>query len=149
MEKKIASYFTDNFNTPLTDQQEQQFQKWVAGVSDRDLSLDLADYDLRGFWLSHPKEAEVFARGKGHAPDTYKKPNHVTFSNESIYSGTPSPFGDTWEGGRWIDENKFQPSTTMLKTTHVLPYYQDFFKRAEPDAELLLPASAPTPTGRR
>lgn len=149
MEKKIQDYFTNNFNTLLTDKEEEQFQQWLAESPMRDLSRDLGDYDLRGFWRNARKDADVFASGKGHAPDTYKKPNHVTFSDESIYSGTPSPFGGVWEGGKWVLENQFQPSESMLKHTHPLPYYQNVFEQAEPKSKLLIPASNPPPLGRR
>jgi len=42
-----------------------------------------------------------------HFPDTYKRPNHPTFSNESIYS-TPENPGGSWTGEKYNSKGKFQ-----------------------------------------
>ena len=84
------------FNTVLTTDQEKIYQQWVNS-----LPINLRgdyDYDLRGAWLNGDKPDQYH-----HMPDTWKKPWHPTFSNESVYS-TPGA-----EGGRW-DGEEFHPS---------------------------------------
>lgn len=84
------------YNTILTPDQEKIYQQWVNS-----LPINLRgdyDYDLRGAWLNGDQPDEYY-----HMPDTWKKPWHPTFSNESIYS-TPGA-----EGGRW-DGEEFHPS---------------------------------------
>jgi hypothetical protein len=77
-------FYTDNYNTDLSPKAEEKFQAWLKGQSKdkgKDMSKDLIDYDLRGFWKAGAHAEEK----SGHGPDTYKKPNHPTFSKESKY----------------------------------------------------------------
>lgn len=47
---------------------------------------DTSNYDLRRAFKELPySQLQKFAQGKDHLPDTYKLPNHPTFSDESIY----------------------------------------------------------------
>ena len=130
------SYFRDNFNTELTEDQEEEFQKWLKSESKKqgkDKSLDLFDYDVRGFW-----EAEA-TLVSGHGSDKWKKPSHPTFSNESMYHDTTNKiYGGKWTGGVW-GRNTFTPSVKMLNTTHSAERMKDYFKRFEPGIELILP----------
>lgn len=87
---------TANYNTPLAPDQEAAFLDWIA--SHPKANGDLRDYDVRGAWKANAIPAS------GHGPDTYKKPNHPTFSDESIYSGPAS------QGGKW--EQTAPPSRT-------------------------------------
>lgn len=85
---------TDNYNTPLEPKQETQFQSWRTALAASPKTADLAnmqDYDLRGAW-----KANASAAANGHLPDTWKKPNAPTFSDESIYHGPYTP------GGKWV-----------------------------------------------
>lgn len=82
------------YNTQLTPQQEQQYQKWV-----QTLPLNLRsdyDYDLRGAWLNGDLPDQNY-----HMTDKWKKPWHATFSNESIYS-TPDATGGNWENDTFV-----------------------------------------------
>lgn len=120
---------TEQFNTPLSPEEEAAFQKW-AGKKIR----DIYNYDLRGAWRDI-SSGKVIPDERGHLPDTYKKPNHPTFSKESIYSTDDTP------GGEWVEKNykwQYIPSDTNLR------YYspqelQDYFRTKEPDVRLLLP----------
>lgn len=85
------------FNTPLSKEEERAFLKWAG-----DRVGDLRDYDLKGAW-------KAGFRSKGHLPDTFKKPNHPTFSEESMYSQPGMA------GGSWGDKT-FSPSQTNLRT---------------------------------
>jgi hypothetical protein len=76
------------FETALTDPEEQSFQKWKSIYAPNDSG---ADYDLRGAF----KAGLTPDKQTGHWPDTFKKPNHPTFSPESIYhpNNVASPLG--------------------------------------------------------
>lgn len=80
----------DPYETKLTPEEERAFQVWKARYAPHD-SGD--DYDLRGAFKAglrpDPKT--------GHWPDTFKKPNHPTFSDQSIYAKFGKP-------GHWIGE---------------------------------------------
>jgi len=130
-------YFRNNFNTQLTPEQEKEFQSWLKEESKRqrrDISFDLEDYDIRGFWLNKEK-----TDSRGHRPDKWKKPNHPTFSSESVYHNTANEiFGGKWVGGVW-KENSFTPSREMLKHTHTVDFLKSYFKKFETGAKLVLP----------
>jgi hypothetical protein len=122
--------FSDQYNTALTPQQEQQFR---AAYPD---PHDLYDYDLRGAWLASAGKA-----ANGHLPDTYKKPNHPTFSTESQYSGKDGYMGGTWaegKGKKWL--YTASPTNMKFRTAEQMNQY---FKMTEPDADLLLAPIAP------
>ena len=69
---------------------------------------------------------------RGHLPDTYKKPNHPTFSNESIYSGVDGYVGGTWS--RMGNRDVFSPNMSNVLSRQELAYY---FRQYEPNAILL------------
>lgn len=77
-----------NFNTVLSPGDEAKFKDWKAKYAPRDSG---ADYDLRGAF-----KAGLTPAANGHWPDTFKKPNHDTFSNESKYAA----YGNA---GHWVD----------------------------------------------
>ena len=118
--------FTDQYNTKLTDEEEAKYQKWAK---ENKREKDTYDYDMRGAWKSGVGQAD-----NGHFPDTYKKPNHPTFSDESQYHGK-----DDNEGGKWSEKDgrtQFKPGKTNKQ------YWKDddltnYFKEREPDADLL------------
>ena len=137
------SFWKNQFNTKLSPKQEAEFQAWLATQSKaqgRDMSNDTIDYDLRGHWLSGGSQD----KGNGHFPDTYKKPNHPTFSNESKYHGKTAPWGGRLAGGKWTgDEAKgwaFEPTHEMLQNTHKLSDLRAYMAEVEPNAKLNLPA---------
>ena len=137
-----TNYWQQNYNTPLSAGNEARFQNWMAMQSKargRDMSGDLENYDLKGYWVG----GGYGDTGKGHMPDTYKKPNHVSFSDESKYSGTADPWGGKFQGGRWIGDDQngwsYQPSDQMMKRTHTRNQLQQYFADNEPDVMLLMP----------
>jgi len=81
------------FDTKLNPGEERKFQSWKSKHAPKDSG---ADYDLRGAYKSGLKPDVT-----GHWPDTYKKPNHETFSDESIYSSLTGT-----KPGRWTGANK-------------------------------------------
>lgn len=95
------------FETYLNPNEEIAFMNWFqnakrAGVVYSEDSGQ--DYDFRGYW----KDMVAGEKGLGihsaetHFPDTYKKPNHPTFSTDSIYAqgeyAQYAQYAGTWSG---------------------------------------------------
>lgn len=94
----LSKDFSEKYNTALSPEMENQFQEWAK--SNGKLG-DLFNYDLRG-WYKEQIEAggSVDLKGGQHLTDKWKKPNHPTISEESIYNGK-----DGVVGGKWLHEN--------------------------------------------
>lgn len=104
------------WDTTLSPEEETRFQQWKARYAPNDTG---EDYDLRGAF----KEGLTPSPVNGHWPDTYKKPNHPTFSNESIYANQGNP--GHWEGDRYVPGgNKLAGyrATLAAKNKGVDPY---------------------------
>jgi len=121
----------NNFNTKLTPSDEKAFQKDVAKAKRQS---DLVDYDLRGYWKELKAKGKSLASVKGHFPDKYKKPNHPTFSEDSIYHGKQGLSGGKWtqRGGKWV----FTPGARLSEAQ--ANRLKAYFKKFEPNAELNL-----------
>lgn len=65
--------------------------------------------------------------------DEFKKPNHPTFSNESIYNGVDGKYGGVW------GENSFTPSQWNLQNMPAAQM-QQYFAENESGVQLNLPA---------
>jgi hypothetical protein len=105
---------TAKYDTPLSPDEEGQFQTWKAQNAPRDSGVD---YDLRGAFKAGLKPAE-----NGHWPDTFKKPNHPTFSNESKYAvGEDAAKAGRWEGEQFISPEKTQERLTAMWNLAVDP----------------------------
>lgn len=120
--------FTSAYNTALQTDDENRFREWAAKTG-RD--RDLRDYDMRGWW----KENKPTGAVDGHFTDKWKKPNHPTFSNESVYSGR-----DGEHGGVWSD-------TSFIAGPSNRRYWQEddlraYMRRVEPDTALIMTPSA-------
>lgn len=126
--------FTDRFNTTLSPKDEQNFQIWMTDQSQkigRDVSKDLYDYDLRGWWKDTPNAS----MSDTHLTDDFKKPNHPTFSIGSRYNGAEGMQGGVWgkkPDGSWT----FRPGSTNVYSRDEL---QDYFRRVEPGNTLIVP----------
>jgi hypothetical protein len=67
-------------------------------------------YDLTGYW-KHERGTQGF-RGfstdpEAHGTDKYKRPEHPSFSDESIHASAKNP------GGHWVGENYIPQGTAM------------------------------------
>ena len=85
------------FDTALSPQDEARFQTWRTQQTEQGNihPMDLGqDYDLRGAFKAgiNPDPATK------HWPDRFKKPNHATFSDESVYSSLVGTHPGTWTG---------------------------------------------------
>ena len=114
--------YWDQYNTPLRPGQQRRFDKWTAKESERqgrDILMDKGAYDIQGFW----KSGDYKHMDKdNHGSDTWKKPNHPTFSTGSKYVSEMNP------GGLWLEDGSYYPSyqTSQLYGPE---YYQWLFGR--------------------
>ena len=114
------------------------YKDWLAYKSKlegKDLSADEQDYDLQSYFNNLKYNDKNYVPKKGiHLEDTYKKPNHPTFSNQSMYSIPGIQEGGTWSSnkeGKWA----FKPSELNLKNMPA-EQMQQYFSEADPNAEL-------------
>lgn len=116
------------FSTPIPTERMNDYQNWLRQLPENLHGTE--DYDLQGAFLGGAKPEG------GHLTDQFKKPNHMTFSTESQYSGRNGEVGGTWvkSNGNWI----FYASPTNLKY-HSPEELQDYFRQVEPGNTLVLP----------
>lgn len=98
--------YQNKYNTPLTPSEQKQFELWAK--ANKINPMDKGAYDIQGYWKSG--EWKNNTDPNNHGPDTYKKPNHPTFSRESIYNGA-----DGFYGGNWTKDGGYQPSKQTLQ----------------------------------
>jgi hypothetical protein len=84
------------YDTKLSPNQEQSFQSWKKKNAPNDSGQD---YDLRGAY----KEGLTRDPSNNHFSDRYKKPNHPTFSDQSIYAKDAPSLAGHWEGDNYIE----------------------------------------------
>ena len=126
--------FTDQFNAPLTREGLARFAYDMATQAYPELRLaDLYDYDVYGAWQALQNQA-IEADSRGHLPDTFKKPNHMTFSNESKYSNQQDPFSP-YLGGYWdIADNTYAKGLDSFYTDQEI---QNYINRQEPNIRFI------------
>lgn len=82
------------FETPLTPQEEGQFQEWKGVHAPNDSG---EDYDFRGAF----KAGATPDPATNHWVDTFKKPNHPTFSDQSQYAKDAPDMAGSWDGDEY------------------------------------------------
>jgi hypothetical protein len=121
------------------------YKDWLAyksNLAKRDVSLDEENYDLEGYFNSinqtsvDPDYKPDGNPYNGHLPDTFKKPNHPTFSDQSKYHVPVVK-----QGGNWSEEGKFTPSEHNLQNMKK-DHLQSYFNEVESPEALDLPQSA-------
>ena len=88
------------------------------------------DYDYEG-----ARRSGLRPDSRGHLPDTYKLPNHITFSDDSVYSTEENP-GGHWQSlgrGQWA----YEPSETVLRQ-HGPEALRRYFQEHEKGNRLLM-----------
>ncbi len=133
--------FSARYNTPIPPNRQAAFDQWVQSrtTAGRNPLNDRYDYDVNGYFLSGAANDP-----RGHGPDTFKKPNHPTFSNESMYHGQDGNYG-----GRWIMQNGgsfYEPSAHNIRM-HGADKLKQYFQQVEPDTQLLVPPMSPQQIG--
>ena len=79
------------YDTPVPPAEVQAYLRWKQQNAPRDSG---EDYDLQGAY-----RAQLVRRTMDqHLPDTFKKPNHPTFSNESMYAPLAPLQAGSWAG---------------------------------------------------
>lgn len=118
------------YDTIVPQARQTEYQSWLAQLPANLQQGGSRDYDLQGAFMAGAQPQA------GHLTDQFKKPNHMTFSNESQYSGRNGEVGGEWRqsGQRWI----FYASPTNLKY-HSAEELKDYFKKYEPGNKLVLP----------
>lgn len=109
----------------------EDFVKWLEdkGLTQND------DYDYVKFYGDKPlfEEWKNDTTTNKHFSDKYKKPNHITFSEESVYNSPETP------GGKWYKDangkQHFKPSAWQ-KQQRSYESYKQYFDQNEPDAQL-------------
>lgn len=109
----------NQYNTELSQEDELQYTMWIAQMKNQgkihpdDMGQD---YDFRGLFQELKKEGN-FSKfsAESHFPDTYKKPNHETFSVDSKYAtGANEVYAGRWIGEKYIATLlKYVPSSTV------------------------------------
>lgn len=83
------------YDTILSAEESEAFRAWRGLHAPNDSGVD---YDLRGAF-----RAGLRPDTAGHFLDTYKKPNHPTFSVESVYAcGDDLAAAGRWDGDIFI-----------------------------------------------
>lgn len=123
--------FSDKYNTPLTEKQMAKYREWLSKLPSN--QQNTYDYDMQGAF-----KAGLEPSKNGHFPDTFKKPNHPTFSTESKYHGVEGNVGGQWTelpGGKWA----FMPGVSATRKPIWNPEkLKAYFASAEPDTTLVL-----------
>lgn len=126
--------FSNKYNTHLTPEQEKAFQLWAINMSNklgRDVLNDLYDYDMKGAFLDG-----LTPNGNLHWSDKFKKPNHPTFSEYSIYNNV-----DGYKGGVWSTDGNTTTYTATPSNMYSQEELQNYFNRVEPNSKLIYPSS--------
>lgn len=120
--------FSPKYETQLTPDEEVKFQDWKKVNAPNDSGFD---YDLRGAF-----KAGVTPDAKtGHWPDTYKKPNHPTFSDQSQYAKDRPDLAGHWDG------ETYYPAPYGLNPPEGITKVLDEFKsqaRGDPNAKIVI-----------
>ena len=138
---KGAQAMLDSLQSPVAD--VAAVDSAPGAVADGGKQYPSNDYDYAGWEADNPGKDINAEMEAGHLPDTYKLPNHITFSSDSKYS-TTEQMGGTWEeiDNKW----HFTPSEFNLKQ-YTPEQYQEYFAKNEPDAVLNLPSAKSEPSG--
>lgn len=108
----------------------------VVGLSQVNSSYNIDDYtdNPQHYDYESAKSAGFKPDSRGHWPDTYKLPSHITFSDESQYNDGGAGHWEKMKDGKW----SFTPGPTNLKY-HSMNELRSYFKKYEPDSVLIEP----------
>jgi hypothetical protein len=127
--------YINQYNTGLTPDEFKKFYSWAKNKygSHDNILREMGAYDIQGAWKLQNSGKSIVDPNTGHGPDTFKKPNHITFSNQSQYHNEQMP------GGSWFQQDnkwKFKPSQTIMQH-YTKPQLQEYFNKNEKDVDLL------------
>jgi hypothetical protein len=130
----------DKYDTPVAD--EKAYQSWALRQALAGFNTSTVDYDMRGLF----KEAggKDLSKNASHGgfgmTDRYKKPNHPTFSNQSIYHFKDGAVGGYW--GMDKDGNDVYYASNHNLKNMTPEQLKEYFSRVEPGVKLVLPSAA-------
>lgn len=129
-----ADFYKDpvnNMNTTLQKDEEKEFKKWFKQMKDDGVipeSDNGFNYDYRGAFKDKVKPTKM-ADGTYHWSDTYKKPNHPTFSAESKYAtGLWGAYAGKWEGENFVAPNLTYPRSEQEKFYGLMQQHEEASK---------------------
>lgn len=128
--------YTDKYNTSLNPIESAAYSAWSDKntlLSGRDVNKDKYDYDLQGWWQSNQSQD----LSGGHLTDDWKKPNHPTFSDQSIYNGVDGNNGGTWQTNS-DNTYSFHASDTNMRMMDPADL-ADYFDKVEKGNSVLFP----------
>lgn len=105
--KQTGGTINNNFNTPIPNNMLSKYKDWYNKLP-KNLQ-ETNDYDLQGAFLDNQ------VTHSNHLTDKFKKPNHPTFSNESIYSKSNS-------SGKWKDNMFIIPNRNINRLEEIRKY---------------------------
>ncbi len=103
---------SNKYETKLNKEEQKEFNDWFKNAKENGTihpDDKGQDYDFKGFWkdLVKNKDGKTEFSAESHFPDTYKKPNHETFSVESKYAkGEMKKYAGSWDGETYIPSKK-------------------------------------------
>jgi hypothetical protein len=116
---------------------DEAYQAWLKKYGVRESN----DYDTYAAFKAGLTPSE-----NGHLPDTFKLPNHITYSTES----TASQKKGAAPAGRWEGSDKdgwtFYASPTNIKNAGGVKELQEYFRSHEKGVKLILPEATPPST---
>jgi hypothetical protein len=128
----LSGSHKNNYNTPLTADEESRYQVYRLSLGERGNDND---YDLRGYWKKQGQYEDPSNKEDGsHFTDEFKKPNHPTFSVESIYHGVPNGDGKVNLGGKWMGDDEhpiFIPPQEVLDDPDRLRELQEHLSQGD------------------
>ena len=114
------------------EQWKQQMQQLYPDI---EMDNNRAGYDYNAYFNNNYNAAIAQLTNLQHFPDTYKLPNHPTFSNESIYHNYPTGniggkwvYSKPWET-RWGGTDAFIPSEANYRN------HPEIYNEAKPYTE--------------
>jgi len=136
--RQMDESMSRNYETKLLPEQMPAFQAYVENLAVLqgrpvpDVLRDVHDYDLQGAFLSGLQPDD-----RGHLQDTYKKPNHPTFSDQSRYNGIDGNQGGVWDQVNGAD--RFRAGMTNVQNMGGANGLRQYFNQYEPGVRLVLP----------
>jgi hypothetical protein len=117
-EETPAPAAAKTFDTALSPSEEKAFAAWKKQYAPNDSG---ADYDLRGAFKAGLKPDPT----SGHWPDTFKKPNHPTFSDQSKYAKDAPEKAGTWNGETYIPAQPAAPTQMSAPAPAAAPSFEN------------------------
>lgn len=117
----------------------------------------MGDYNLRAAYdnLPYDKMVNFATTNSEHLPDTYKLPNHPTFSNESMYyQGTQSGVGGYWNGDNYVPNPQVGPPVEPIfkkggmmcaQNGYIIPEQQVYAQQMYPQLQMGVQQPYPLP----